>query len=253
MVTARARLRQSYALYAQDMVRGETNLVLAEEAGFRIDFPVFPVGQMARLAHVHPQTLREYDRIGLIRPQRTPGGARRYSLHDVDTLTRAEKLSSESIGIAGIRQILSLTEENRQLRRELRRLRQPGPSFFAADARGILREYPLARMGREGWRDSLYRQTMQLDAREARRQLRELEADSNGSVLELETRRAIRAQIEGSIVPPVRNDDTDGADSTDNIDSADDGAGADGDDTGDAAARTHHENRGDKNKKSGTY
>lgn len=211
MVTARARIRQSYALCAQDIVRGDTNLTLAEEVGFRINLPVFPVGQMARLAHVHPQTLREYDRIRLICPQRTPGGARRYSLHDVDVLMRAEKLSSESIGIAGIRRILALTEENRQLRRELRRLRQPGPSFFAADTRGILREYPLARMGRKGWRDSLYRQTMQLDAREASRQLRELEADERGSVLELESNRAIRAQIEGSIVPqaPREHDDHD--------------------------------------------
>lgn len=206
MVTARARIRQSYALCAQDIVRGDTNLTLAEEAGFRINLPVFPVGQMARLAHVHPQTLREYDRIRLIRPQRTPGGARRYSLHDVDVLMRAEKLSNESIGIAGIRRILALTEENRQLRRELRRLRQPGPSFFAADTRGILREYPHARMGRKGWRDSLYRQTMQLDAKEASCQLRELEADERGSVLELESNRAIRAQIEGSIVPQARED-----------------------------------------------
>ena len=99
---------------------------------------MFTVGRAGELANVHPQTLRQYDRLGLVVPQRTDGGARRYSLRDISRLAKAQQLSQEEgINLAGIARILSLEEENRELRRQVERLRRPaGSSVFAADADG---------------------------------------------------------------------------------------------------------------------
>ena len=95
-----------------------------------------------RTRNVHPQTLRQYDRLGLVVPQRTDGGARRYSLRDISRLAKAQQLSQEEgINLAGIARILSLEEENRELRRQVERLRRPaGSSVFAADADGDIVE-----------------------------------------------------------------------------------------------------------------
>lgn len=206
MVTQKARIRQAYEVCARGIVSGETSLALAEEAGFRISLPIFPVGHMARLANVHPQTLREYDRLGLVRPHRTPGGARRYSLVDVQRLTEAEKLAQESIGIAGIRRILALSEENRKLRRELRRLRRRrGSTIFASDPNGITREYSVA-PGSRRWRSGLYGRTLAIETRHALKSLVLMKASSP---LEIETRRHV-LQIEGTIV-----DDADASDAGD--------------------------------------
>ena len=89
----------------------------AAEVGFDIELPVFSVGAAGELANVHPQTLRQYDRLGLVVPQRTEGGARRYSLRDISRLAQAQQLSQEEgINLAGITRILELEEENRELR-----------------------------------------------------------------------------------------------------------------------------------------
>ena len=130
--------RQMYLACAQALVRDQVNLDAADDAGMDIELPVFSVGQVATLADIHPQTLRQYDRLGLVVPERTEGGARRYSLRDLDRLTQAQHLSQdESINLAGVTRILALAEENRQLRRQLRRSRQAeGPSIFAAAADG---------------------------------------------------------------------------------------------------------------------
>lgn len=130
--------RHMYLACAQALVRDEMNLDAADDAGMDIELPVFSVGQVADLADIHPQTLRQYDRLGLIVPKRTEGGARRYSLRDLDRLTQAQHLSQdESINLAGVTRILALAEENRQLRRQLRRSRQAEePSMFAAAADG---------------------------------------------------------------------------------------------------------------------
>ena len=77
-----------------------------------------------RARNVHPQTLRQYDRLGLVVPQRTEGGARRYSLRDISRLAQAQQLSQEEgVNLAGITRILELEEENRELRRQVERLR----------------------------------------------------------------------------------------------------------------------------------
>ena len=111
------QVRQLYEMCAVAIVAGRADLDGADEVGFDIELPVFTVGRAAELANVHPQTLRQYDRLGLVVPQRTGGGARRYSLRDVFRLVQAQQLSQEEgINLAGIARILSLEEENRELR-----------------------------------------------------------------------------------------------------------------------------------------
>ena len=107
---------------AMAIVAGRTALDGAAEVGFDIELPVFSVGAAGELANVHPQTLRQYDRLGLVVPQRTEGGARRYSLRDISRLAQAQQLSQEEgVNLAGITRILELEEENRELRRQVDR------------------------------------------------------------------------------------------------------------------------------------
>ena len=61
-----------------------------------VDLPVFVISVAAELAGMHPQTLRQYDRIGLVQPSRAPGKARRYSQRDVNRLQRIQQLSQEA-------------------------------------------------------------------------------------------------------------------------------------------------------------
>jgi MerR family transcriptional regulator, heat shock protein HspR len=77
----------------------------------------------AELAGMHPQTLRIYERKGLIDPYRTPGGTRRYSQEDIERLQLIQELTSEGLNLEGVRRVLELQEENRQLKRRLDRLR----------------------------------------------------------------------------------------------------------------------------------
>ena len=72
---------------------------------------VYIISVAAELAGVHPQTLRTYERLGLITPGRTGGGGRRYSPRDIDLLREIADLTSSGIGIEGVRRILEL--ENR--------------------------------------------------------------------------------------------------------------------------------------------
>ena len=73
--------------------------------------PVYVISVAAELTGLHPQTLRTYERVGLIRPGRTGGGGRRYSARDIDLLREISELTSAGIGIEGVRRILEL--ENR--------------------------------------------------------------------------------------------------------------------------------------------
>ena len=77
------QMKQLYAMCATALVMGRADLDGADDVGFDIELPIFTVGQTAELANIHPQTLRQYDRLGLVRPQRTDGGARRYCLRDI--------------------------------------------------------------------------------------------------------------------------------------------------------------------------
>ena len=70
--------------------------------------PVFAISVVAQLTGMHPQTLRQYDRVGLVTPQRTSGGGRRYSANDVERLREIQQLSGEGIGLTGVKRILDL-------------------------------------------------------------------------------------------------------------------------------------------------
>lgn len=72
------------------------------------DAAVFVISVAAELSGLHPQTLRTYERMGLIRPNRTGGGGRRYSARDIDLLREISELTSSGIGIEGVRRILEL-------------------------------------------------------------------------------------------------------------------------------------------------
>lgn len=100
-------------------------------------------------------------------PQRTDGGARRYSLRDIARLAKAQQLSQEEgINLAGIARILSLEEENRELRRQVERLRKPaGSSVFAADADGDIVEIERSRRARM-WRRQIQVNARQLPSRD---------------------------------------------------------------------------------------
>jgi len=77
--------------------------------GFAEDAPVFVISVAAELAGMHAQTLRQYDRLGLVSPGRTAGGGRRYSPRDVELLREVQRLSQEDgVNLAGIKRIIDL-------------------------------------------------------------------------------------------------------------------------------------------------
>src|SRR4051812_13439145 len=84
--------------------------------------PLFPIAVAAELAGMHPQTLRQYDRIGLVSPGRTAGKSRRYSMRDVAQLREVARLGSEGVSLEGIRRILELENEVTGLRSRVREL-----------------------------------------------------------------------------------------------------------------------------------
>jgi|SRR5271166_6210929 len=89
------------------------------------DQGLFSISVAAELAGLHPQTLRIYEREGLLDPERSAGGTRRYSRRDIDRLQEICALSGQGLNVAGIRRVLQLQEETRRLQAELARLREP--------------------------------------------------------------------------------------------------------------------------------
>src|SRR5881227_2084637 len=87
------------------------------------DAPVYVISVAATLAGMHPQTLRQYDRLGLVSPGRTPGRGRRYSARDVEMLRQVQRLSQdEGINLAGVKRILELEAHVDALRSRLAEL-----------------------------------------------------------------------------------------------------------------------------------
>ena len=72
------------------------------------EVPVYVISVAAELTGLHPQTLRSYDRLGLVQPGRTGGGGRRYSWHDIELLREVAELTAAGIGLEGVRRILEL-------------------------------------------------------------------------------------------------------------------------------------------------
>lgn len=82
---------------------------------------VYVISVAAELAGMHPQTLRIYERRGLVNPARTQGGNRRYSDADIEQLQRISDLAEQGMNLEGIRRVLELEAENARLREELAR------------------------------------------------------------------------------------------------------------------------------------
>jgi len=81
------------------------------------DMPVYVISVAASLSGMHPQTLRGYERVGLVTPRRTAGGGRRYSMRDILALRQIQRLSQdEGINLSGIKRILDLEQELEQAR-----------------------------------------------------------------------------------------------------------------------------------------
>jgi MerR family transcriptional regulator/heat shock protein HspR len=87
---------------------------------------VYVISVAAELAGVHPQTLRIYERKGLVDPARTAGGSRRYSDADIRVLQRIQELTTEGLNLAGVQRVLELEAENERLQIQLDRLRVEG-------------------------------------------------------------------------------------------------------------------------------
>jgi MerR family transcriptional regulator/heat shock protein HspR len=126
---------------------------MADESSYRIDVgfavdettPVFVISVAAQLAGMHPQTQRQYDRLGLVSPGRTAGRGRRYSPRDVARLREVQRLSQdEGVNLAGIKRVLELEAENDALRDELERLRGEAEELRAriASARRVFAAGP---------------------------------------------------------------------------------------------------------------
>ena len=84
---------------------------------------VFVISVAAELSGMHPQTLRIYERKGLVDPYRTPGGTRRYSHENIARLLLIQELTSQGLNLEGVRRVLALQAENRRLKRKVDRLR----------------------------------------------------------------------------------------------------------------------------------
>lgn len=113
---------------------------------FDVDTPMFAIAVAAELAFMHPQTLRQYDRMGLVIPTRTGGQSRRYTMRNVAQLREIARLSNEGVSLEGIRRILELENQNAELQKRVRDLEQalanelmnrPGARVFAAGESGI--------------------------------------------------------------------------------------------------------------------
>lgn len=87
------------------------------------DRAVYVISVAAELAGVHPQTLRIYERKGLVDPARTGGGSRRYSDADIEQLRKIQELTNRGLNLAGVKQVLDLEGRVRQLEGEVERLR----------------------------------------------------------------------------------------------------------------------------------
>ncbi|MBS1252527.1 MAG: putative heat shock protein HspR [Anaerolineales bacterium] len=89
----------------------------------RPDEPCYIISVAARLADLHPQTLRHYERIGLIKPARASGNRRLYSEKDLERLRRISRLTDEmSVSLAGVELILEMREEIRRMEQEMDRM-----------------------------------------------------------------------------------------------------------------------------------
>jgi MerR family transcriptional regulator/heat shock protein HspR len=101
---------------------------------------VYVISVAAELAGVHPQTLRIYERKGLVDPARTTGGSRRYSDADIDQLRRIQELTNDGLNLYGVQRVLELEAEVARLRAELAEARRTAVDAVADAHRQHRRE-----------------------------------------------------------------------------------------------------------------
>jgi len=102
------------------------------------DSRTFLISVAAELAGMHAQTLRTYDRLGLVSPRRTSGGGRRYSQHDVELLRQVQRLSQdEGVNLAGIKRIIELTDQVEALQSRLREMAEELAALRANQRRDV--------------------------------------------------------------------------------------------------------------------
>jgi MerR family transcriptional regulator, heat shock protein HspR len=97
----------------------------------RGDHAVYVISVFAELAGVHPQTLRNYERSGLLAPRRTRGGSRRFSDEDLAALRRIQQLTTEGVNLEGVKRIMALEAEAAGLRAEIAELRELAAASLA--------------------------------------------------------------------------------------------------------------------------
>ena len=90
--------------------------------GIDVNAPIFVISVAAELADMHPQTLRQYDRLGIVCPSRAPGRSRRYSQHDIDMLREVQRLSQEGVSLEGIKRIMQLENQVSRLQGRIHEL-----------------------------------------------------------------------------------------------------------------------------------
>lgn len=109
------------------------------------DAPILAIAAAAELAGMHPQTLRQYDRLGLVVPARTQGGSRRYSLRHVHQLREVARMSADGMSLPAIARIIELEDRVRELHVRVQTLEmqvrvevenRPGSRVFAAESSG---------------------------------------------------------------------------------------------------------------------
>jgi MerR family transcriptional regulator/heat shock protein HspR len=106
----------------------------------RDDSAVYVISVAAELAGVHPQTLRVYERKGLLTPQRTAGNTRRYTVRDIERLRRIQELTQgDGVNLAGAKMVIRLEEQLDRMRRELTKMAQRVQELEADVAREMRR------------------------------------------------------------------------------------------------------------------
>ena len=101
---------------------------------------IYVISVFAEIAGVHPQTLRNYERTGLLSPQRTTGGSRRFSDEDLRVLRRIQELTTDGVNLEGVKRILRLERELDEARREAAALREAVQSSVEATHRQYRRD-----------------------------------------------------------------------------------------------------------------
>ncbi len=113
---------------------------------------LYVISVAAELAGVHPQTLRIYERKGLVDPARTQGGSRRYSDDDIDRLRRIQELTTAGLNLEGVRRVIALEDEVRSLRGEVVRLQHELGDAVERTHRQYRRDLVPLRQSPEVWR-----------------------------------------------------------------------------------------------------